>query len=47
LLIASCSNTIILLLLCSRLRRSATKEPSDCVADRRADCYTSVSSSSV
>jgi hypothetical protein len=34
LLIASCSNTIILLLLCSRLRRSATKEPSDCVADR-------------
>jgi hypothetical protein len=47
LLVASGSHAIILLLFCGSLRGSATEETTDCVADRGADCYTSVRSWSV
>jgi len=42
LLVASLRNTVVLLLLCRRLRRSASEEPTDSMADGGADCYTSV-----
>jgi hypothetical protein len=47
LLVASGRNTIILLLLRSWLGGSTTKEATNCVADGRANCYTTVSSSLV